>query len=131
MTGSDICLLYTSVSDVIEIAKSGENTDSPVWEDVGGGILENSENSVSNHFARVKADDKESVKAEIEKIFDGAQIIDAEDGEIGFVTDEMTAKDFENKLNELNKDIISTCLLYTSTVRILSTKFHIKTLKKC
>lgn len=99
------------VSDVIEIAKSGENTDSPVWEDVGGDILENSENSVSKHFARVKADGKESVKAEIEKIFDGAQIIDAEDGEIGFVTDEMTAKDFENKLNELNKDIISTFLV--------------------
>ena len=99
------------VSDVIEIAKSGENTDSPVWEDVGGDILENSENSVSKHFARVKADGKESVKAEIEKIFDGAQIIDAENGEIGFVTDEMTAKDFENKLNELNKDIISTFLV--------------------
>ena len=99
------------VSDVIEIAKSGENTDSPVWEDVGGDILENSENSVSKHFARVKADGKESVKAEIEKIFDGAQIIDAENGEIGFVTDEMTAKDFENKLNELNKDVISTFLV--------------------
>lgn len=99
------------VSDVIEIAKSGENTDSPVWEDIGGDILENSENSVSKHFTRVKADDKESVKAEIEKIFDGAQIIDAENGEIGFVTSEMTAKDFENKLNELNKDIISTFLV--------------------
>lgn len=99
------------VSDVIEIAKSGENTDSPVWEDVGGGILENSENSVSKHFARVKADGKESVKAEIEKIFDGVEIIDAENGEIGFVTGEMTAKDFENKLNELNKDVISTFLV--------------------
>lgn len=99
------------VSDVIEIAKSGENTDSPVWEDVGGDILENSENSVSKHFTRVKADDKESVKAEIEKIFDGVEIIDAENGEIGFVTDEMTAKDFENKLNELNKDVISTFLV--------------------
>lgn len=99
------------VSDVIEIAKSGENTDSPVWEDVGGDILENSENSVSKHFARVKADGKESVKAEIEKIFDGVEIIDAENGEIGFVTDEMTAKDFENKLNELNKDVISTFLV--------------------
>ena len=99
------------VSDVIEIAKSGENTDSPVWEDVGGDILENSENSVSKHFARVKADGKESVKAEIEKIFDGVEIIDAENGEIGFATDEMTAKDFENKLNELNKDVISTFLV--------------------
>lgn len=99
------------VSDVIEIAKSGENTDSPVWEDVGGDILENSENSVSKHFARVKADGKESVKAEIEKIFDGVEIIDAENGEIGFVTGEMTAKDFENKLNELNKDVISTFLV--------------------
>lgn len=99
------------VSDVIEIAKSGENTDSPVWEDVGGDILENSENSVSKHFTRVKADGKESVKAEIEKIFDGVEIIDAENGEIGFVTDEMTAKDFENKLNELNKDVISTFLV--------------------
>ena len=99
------------VSDVIEIAKSGENTDSPVWEDVGGDILENSENSVSKHFTRVKADDKESVKAEIEKIFDGVEIIDAENGEIGFATDEMTAKDFENKLNELNKDVISTFLV--------------------
>lgn len=99
------------VSDVIEIAKSGENTDSPVWEDVGGDILENSENSVSKHFTRVKADDKESVKAEIEKIFDGVEIIDAENGEIGFVTDEMTAKNFENKLNELNKDVISTFLV--------------------
>lgn len=99
------------VSDVIEIAKSGENTDSPVWEDVGGDILENSENSVSKHFARVKADGKESVKAEIDKIFDGVEIIDAENGEIGFVTDEMTAKDFENKLNELNKDVISTFLV--------------------
>ena len=99
------------VSDVIEIAKSGENTDSPVWEDVGGDILENSENSVSKPFTRVKADDKESVKAEIEKIFDGVEIIDAENGEIGFVTDEMTAKDFENKLNELNKDVISTFLV--------------------
>ena len=99
------------VSDVIEIAKSGENTDSPVWEDAGGDILENSENSVSKHFARVKADGKESVKAEIEKIFDGVEIIDAENGEIGFVTGEMTAKDFENKLNELNKDVISTFLV--------------------
>ena len=99
------------VSDVIEIAKSGENTDSPVWEDVGGDILENSENSVSKHFARVKTDGKESVKAEIEKIFDGVEIIDAENGEIGFVTGEMTAKDFENKLNELNKDVISTFLV--------------------
>lgn len=99
------------VSDVIEIAKSGENTDSPVWEDVGGDILENSENSVSKHFTRVKADGKESVKAEIEKIFDGVEIIDAENGEIGFVTGEMTAKDFENKLNELNKDVISTFLV--------------------
>ena len=99
------------VSDVIEIAKSGENTDSPVWEDVGGDILENSENSVSKHITRVKADDKESVKAEIEKIFDGVESRDAENGEIGFVTDEMTAKDFENKLNELNKDVISTFLV--------------------
>ena len=34
------------VSDIIEIAKSGENTFSPVWEDKGD-VLENPKNSVS------------------------------------------------------------------------------------
>lgn len=99
------------VSDVIEIAKSGENTDSPVWEDVGGDILENSENSVSKHFARIEAGDKNAVKAKIKNIFGDAEIIDVKTGEIGFVTNELTANNFENKLNELGKNVISTFLV--------------------
>lgn len=99
------------VSDVIEIAKTGANNDSPVWEDFGGDILENSENSVSKHFARIKSSDKDAAAKKISALFENAEIIGGENGETGFITDEMTTKDFENKLNELGENIISTFLV--------------------
>ncbi|UKI36224.1 MAG: hypothetical protein L6V93_20170 [Clostridiales bacterium] len=83
------------VSDVIEIAKSGEKHR---FARLGGRrrrhFGKNSENSVSKHFARVKADDKESVKAEIEKSLTAHRLSTRKTAKSAFVTDEMTAKRF-------------------------------------
>lgn len=98
------------VSDIIEIAKSGENTFSPVWEDKGD-VLENPKNSVSKHFARIKAENKNEMRDKILSIFDNAQIIDIENGEIGFVTENMTAEGFNDGIEKLNAEVISTFLV--------------------
>ena len=98
------------VSDIIEIAKSGENTFSPVWEDKGD-VLENPKNSVSKHFARIKAENKNEMRDKILSIFDNAQIIDIENGEICFVTENMTAEGFNDGIEKLNVEVISTFLV--------------------
>lgn len=99
------------VSDVIEIAKSGENTAPPVWEDNGENVLENSENSVSKHFVRIKADNKEEMKKKILSVFENPLVFDAEDGETGFITDSMAKNAFDAHLKKLGAEVISTLLV--------------------
>ena len=74
-------------------------------------VLENPKNSVSKHFARIKAENKNEMRDKILSIFDNAQIIDIENGEIGFVTENMTAEGFNDGIEKLNVEVISTFLV--------------------
>ncbi|MBE7037900.1 MAG: homoserine dehydrogenase [Ruminococcaceae bacterium] len=99
------------VADVIDIVKTPLRNEPLCWVKSEKDILLESEKSSSKRFVRIETNNKEKTKENIKKVFNTKEFIDIEENEIGFITEDITNKEFDNKKLQLEDKIISTILV--------------------
>ena len=99
------------VADVIDIVKTPSRNEPLCWIKTEKDILLEWEKSSSKRFVRVETSNKEKTKDNIKNVFNTQEFIDIENNEIGFITENITNKEFDNKKLQLEDKIISTILV--------------------
>lgn len=99
------------VADVIDIVKNPSRNEPLCWVKTENDILLESEKSSSKRFVRVKTENKEATKANVKELFNTQEFIDINDGEIGFITENITNKEFDDTKLKLEGEVLSAILI--------------------
>ncbi len=99
------------VADIIDIVKNPERSEPLCWVKTEKDILLESDKSSAKRFVRIKTSDKENAKAQITKVFNTNSFVDIKNDEIGFITENITNKEFDDNKLKIDGEIASAILM--------------------